>query len=232
MQAAHRSHRWIYIVLAVAGLALDLGTKYGMFRWLYNGGEPGERGAFRAYATELGVVHGEYDLIPGWFKFTAEFDPVTPPCDCVVRNPLQTWSAPVMPRVNHGALFGIGQQHKGLSNNLFAAVCAFAAIGIAVWVLRGNARHDRWLCVALGLVTAGTLGNFYDRLVFGGVRDFLHFYWFEFPVFNVADCGLVVGAGLLMLQAMLNPSVSDDRKDSIAALPSATPQGSPDVAAR
>jgi signal peptidase II len=225
MQAAPRSYRWIYVALAVVGLALDLGTKYGMFRWLYNGGVPADRGAFRAFANEFGVVHGEYDLLPGWFKFTAEFDPGTPPCDCAVRNPLQTWSAPVMPHVNHGALFGIGKQHKGLANGVFAAVCGFAAIGIAVWVLRGAARHDRWLCVALGLVTAGTLGNFYDRLVFGGVRDFLHFYWFEFPVFNVADCGLVVGAGLLLLQAMLSP---DPKKDA----PAAPPPGPPDAAAR
>jgi signal peptidase II len=48
---------------------------------------------------------------------------------------------------------------------------------------------------------AGTLGNLYDRLVFGGVRDFLHFYWFQWPVFNVADCCLVCGAGLLLIQA-------------------------------
>jgi signal peptidase II len=37
--------------------------------------------------------------------------------------------------------------------------------------------------------------------MFGGVRDFLYFYWFEFPVFNVADSCLVVGAALLLIQA-------------------------------
>jgi lipoprotein signal peptidase len=51
------------------------------------------------------------------------------------------------------------------------------------------------------LILAGTLGNLFDRVVFGGVRDFLYFYWFEWPVFNVADCFLVCGAGLLLLQA-------------------------------
>ncbi len=227
MQPANRSYRWLFVSLAVFGLAADLGTKYGMFRWLYNGGQAADRGAFRSYVHDGQVVHGEYDLIPGWFKFTAEFDPGTPPCDCSVQNPLQTWSAPVMPRVNHGALFGIGQQHKGLSNGIFAVVCVVAAVAIGVWVSRGQARYDRWLCMALGLVIAGTLGNFYDRVVFGGVRDFLHFYkpyWndHEWPVFNVADCGLVVGAGVLLVQAMFAPS-PEKKTATIEPQPAATP---------
>jgi lipoprotein signal peptidase len=60
------------------------------------------------------------------------------------------------------------------------------------------------LCAALGLILAGTLGNLYDRVIFDGVRDFLYFYWIEWPVFNLADCFLVCGAGLLLLQAFLS----------------------------
>ena len=219
MRAASRSYRWLFATLAVLGLTLDLGTKYGMFRWLYHDGRPVENGAFRAYTNATGehLVLGEYDLLPGWFKFTAEFDPAATPTDCPIRKPLQTWSSPLMPHVNHGALFGFGKQHKGVSNGIFAGVCAFAAIAICLWVLRGaQARHDLLLCIALGLITAGAVGNFYDRIVFGGVRDFLQFYWFEFPVFNVADCGLVVGAGLLFVQAMLAPP---EKKPEIAAEP-------------
>jgi lipoprotein signal peptidase len=57
--------------------------------------------------------------------------------------------------------------------------------------------------VALGLILGGTVGNLFDRLVFGGVRDFLYFYKIDWPVFNVADCCLVVGAGILLVQAVL-----------------------------
>ena len=110
-----------------------------------------------------------------------------------------------MPRVNHGALFGLGNQHKGGANQIFAAVSLVAAAGIVVWVSRRSTAVDGWLCAALGLILGGTIGNFYDRIVFNGVRDFLYFYRVEWPVFNVADCCLVVGAGMLLIHAFLTP---------------------------
>ncbi len=198
---AQRSYRWLFLGLALFGLAADQASKYGMFRWLYNGGRTEERGAFRSWTDQ----RGEYDLVPGWFKFTAEFDPTTPLCDCGASG-LQTWSAPVMPRVNKGALFGIGGHHKELANNIFAGVSVLAALAIVIWGTRRSTSHDRWLSIALGLILGGTIGNFYDRIVFQGVRDFLYFYKIEWPVFNVADCCLVVGAGLLLIQAMIAPS--------------------------
>lgn len=54
---------------------------------------------------------------------------------------------------------------------------------------------------AITLVLAGGLGNMIDRIFRdGNVVDFLHFSFMpDFPVFNVADCGIVIGAGLLIL---------------------------------
>jgi lipoprotein signal peptidase len=81
-------------------------------------------------------------------------------------------------------------------------VSLLAAVAILVWSTQKATAQDRWLCAALGLILAGTLGNFYDRLMFNGVRDFLHWnYLFDWPVFNVADCCLVSGAFLLLVQA-------------------------------
>jgi lipoprotein signal peptidase len=64
-------------------------------------------------------------------------------------------------------------------------------------------KSDRWLCTALGLILGGAIGNCYDRIVFRGVRDFLYFYRIEYPVFNFADCCLVVGTGILVIQSFV-----------------------------
>jgi len=185
---ATRSYRWLALLLAVTGLVTDQATKYGMFRGLSDG-----------------TTRGESDVVPGWFKFTAEYNPATPHAEGFVGT-LQLANGPVMPRVNYGALFGLGGEHTTTANLAFAGVSALAALGILVWVTRKGTRADGWLSAALGLILGGTVGNLYDRLVFGGVRDFLYFYKIDWPVFNVADCCLVVGAGMLLLHAFLMPT--------------------------
>jgi lipoprotein signal peptidase len=206
---ADRTYRWLLLSLAAAGLTADLTTKYGVFRWLYNNGD---------FKEAAGNSH---DVVPGWFKLIAQFDPTAPLCDCGFDG-LQTWSAPVMPRVNHGALFGMGGGKKATANTFFAVVSAAAAVAILVWGMRRSTARERWLMAALGLILGGTLGNLYDRLVFGGVRDFLYFYKIEWPVFNVADCLLVVGAGLLLLQAIFAKPPEEH--------PAATPADEPEIA--
>src|SRR4029079_1491050 len=114
------------------------------------------------------------------------------------------------PRVNHGALFGLGNDHKGDANRVFTGISLVAALAILIWATRGSTTRDRWLSAALGLILGGTVGNLFDRLVFGGVRDFLYFYRVEWPVFNIADCALVCGAILLLIQALFVPSKAGD----------------------
>jgi signal peptidase II len=183
-----RNYRGLLWGLAVVGLLLDQGTKYGMFRWLYTPS-----------------LEGRCEVVPGAFRLIAQFTGEAPAA-AGFRAPLQAWNGPVLPRVNHGALFGLGNDYQIYANGFFACVSLAAATAIILWSLRRNAAHDGWLCGALGLILAGTLGNLFDRVVFGGVRDFFYFYWFEWPVFNVADCFLVCGAGLLLLQAFLSPA--------------------------
>src|SRR5262249_57081157 len=132
---------------------------------------------------------------PGAFQLLAQFTGQTEPGDSSLAA-LRTWSGDMLPKVNHGVLFGLGGEYRSLANGLFAVVSLLAASAIMYWSTRPGTARDRWLCTALGLILAGTLGNFYDRVVFNGVRDFLHFYWIEWPVFHVADGCLVAGAGL------------------------------------
>jgi len=116
--------------------------------------------------------------------------------------------------LNEGALFGMGQ---GLGK-FFAAVSVVAIIGVLGIVSRPAARSDLRLLVALGLITGGIVGNLYDRLGLPGltwhaplerlgtpvlaVRDWIHFKLdgiIDWPIFNLADSWLVIGAGLLLL---------------------------------
>jgi signal peptidase II len=121
---------------------------------------------------------------------------------------------------NHGAVFGLGQGQR----TLFLIV-SLAAIGFIVTLFASSDRRHFYQFL-LGLLLAGVLGNLYDRLVFGYVRDmiyalpgkswpgtwtisFLHypgqgrdiFPW----IFNVADSFLCCGVALMILYSFLHP---------------------------
>jgi lipoprotein signal peptidase len=179
---AEKSYRaWLW-GLALLGFVIDQASKYLVFRWLYTPGLSDSR-----------------EIIPGAFQLLAQH---TEQRDAGgLLAPLRTWGGEHLPKVNHGALFGLANDYQYLANSVFAVVSVLAAGAIAYWSTRAATARDRWLCAALGLILGGTLGNLYDRLVFHGVRDFLYFYWINWPVFNVADCCLVCGAFLLLTQA-------------------------------
>jgi lipoprotein signal peptidase len=188
---AGKSYRSLLWGLALVGTAVDQVTKYGVFRWLCG-----------ADHYDPGRGLGEYQVLPGAFELLAQFTGDKETATGVLPT-LRTISTDALPRVNHGALFGLGGEYQYLANGVFAVVSVIAALAIAVWSARRATARDRWLCVALGLILAGTLGNLFDRVVFHGVRDFLNFYLINWPVFNFADCCLVMGAGLLLTQAFV-----------------------------
>ena len=92
---------------------------------------------------------------------------------------------------NKGAAFGIFKNQTALF-----IITSLAAIFIISYKLKTRAagRLDIFV-VSLGLILSGTLGNLIDRLFFGYVVDFLDFrIW---PVFNIADSAITVGAILM-----------------------------------
>jgi lipoprotein signal peptidase len=211
---AERSYRGLLWSLVLLGITLDQASKYGIFRWLYQ----------HPQRYDISSRSGTYQLVPGAFELLTQFTGTHDPQS--VLAPLRTWSAGVLPKVNQGALFGLGGQYATIANGLFAAVSIIAALAIAYWSTRRSTARDPFLCAALGLILAGTLGNLYDRLVFNGVRDFLHFYWFEFPVFNVADSCLVCGAFLLLIQAFWSRPAEAAPESSAIAMSGAAAQQS------
>ena len=117
------------------------------------------------------------------------------------------WSVGVLPFLswtltfNTGAAFSLFQGFGGVIAVVATAVSIYLVVEI--WRLRGG-----WLeGAAYGLILAGALGNLTDRLLRGEVVDFVHVHygWFNFPVFNVADSAITIGAAawiwLLVVEA-------------------------------
>ncbi len=78
------------------------------------------------------------------------------------------------------------------------AVCAF--------LLFKYGKKSKLCFWSLSLIIFGGIGNMIDRIFRdGNVIDFLQFaFWKDFPVFNVADCAVVIGAGLLILYFVID----------------------------
>ncbi len=113
----------------------------------------------------------------------------------------QWWPGVLVMRstLNEGALFG-GMQGR---NFLFLALSVLA-IPLIFWFFWTLPR-PRWLpTIALGAILAGTVGNLYDRVKFGGVRDFIYVEAINWPIFNVADIWILCGAVLFAVEVMLS----------------------------
>jgi signal peptidase II len=61
----------------------------------------------------------------------------------------------------------------------------------------------------LAMIAGGTIGNLYDRVVFGHVRDFIYVYVINFPVFNIADSWICVGAALFAMEPLFVKKKAD-----------------------
>lgn len=91
---------------------------------------------------------------------------------------------------NTGAAFSLGYGMNGV----FIVVSAVLIVALAL-LMRRWPKDSFWLQAGGTLVLAGALGNLYDRLAYRYVVDFLYLH--HWPVFNVADSCICVGAALL-----------------------------------
>ena len=125
--------------------------------------------------------------------------------------------------LNDGAVFGIGSQKRA-----FFIAFTIVALIIAGWIFARNTTSKSTLAhIGLGLVLGGGLGNLYDRIFIGRVRDFMHLFpdrhlpfslhwpggnseWFPW-IFNVGDVSLLTGMSLLMIYFWNQPTPSVDQ---------------------
>ena len=104
----------------------------------------------------------------------------------------------------------------------YTPILAVLAIGIAIFIARAVHRTtDRWVLIALVLVLGGALGNLADRfarspgVLRGNVVDFVGVGWF--PLFNVADSCITIGAIILIVRTIFpphEPEASPETSDS------------------
>lgn len=105
---------------------------------------------------------------------------------------------------NYGAAFSFLADHSGWQKYFFLGLAMVISLALVVMLYKNKASMKIQNC-AYALIIGGAIGNAIDRAHHGYVVDFLHFYWdiYHYPVFNVADIGIVVGAGLLILESIL-----------------------------
>jgi signal peptidase II len=127
-------------------------------------------------------------------------------------------------RVIPGFLSLTHTENTGAAFSLFAdstapwktgLLIAFSGIAlVVVSVLLWKNHHTHMVTgIGLSLIMGGALGNLWDRLARGRVVDFLLFYYkrYQWPVFNLADSAIVVGAGLLVLEILFHESSAPSR---------------------
>lgn len=97
---------------------------------------------------------------------------------------------------NKGAAFGIMQNQK-----YFFVVITSILVMLMIYLLVRipETKKNIILSLTIGLLISGAIGNLIDRIRLGYVIDFFYFKLIDFPIFNVADCYVVVAVIILML---------------------------------
>src|ERR1700761_8046581 len=121
---------------------------------------------------------------------------------------------------NPGAAFGVLAEgnpflRSAVLIGVSAAVLVFVVL--ALWG-RGNSFNTPLTRFGLSLILGGAVGNLYDRILYGGVTDFIEVYhgaW-AFPAFNVADSAITVGAVLLMVDLLRSRRKAQPEQTSFA----------------
>lgn len=120
--------------------------------------------------------------------------------ESIVLMPMVTFTK----AYNYGAAFSFLGSASGWQRWFFIVLAAVVSTVLLVWLAR-LAQHERRTAVALSLILGGAIGNLIDRVLYGYVIDFIDVYYhaWHWPTFNVADSAITLGAGLLILDALV-----------------------------
>ena len=102
---------------------------------------------------------------------------------------------------NTGAAFSFLNEGAGWQRWLFIGVALLVSLIMLIWLIQ--LKNKKWLAMAIGLIVGGALANLWDRLTIGYVIDFiqLHIQQWSWPIFNIADSAVFIGALILIIDA-------------------------------
>lgn len=112
------------------------------------------------------------------------------------------------------SLFADSTSHWKTAMLIAFSMIALTVVSILLWK---NHHAHVVTGIGLSLIMGGALGNLWDRLARGRVVDFLLLYYkhYQWPVFNLADSAIVIGAGLLVLEILFyKPRVHEESMPS------------------
>lgn len=105
---------------------------------------------------------------------------------------------------NKGATFGL--QLGGFFDQLLRGLIGAFGVGVCLWAFKHTRRARQAMALAMGVMWGGAIGNLISRLKYGYVVDFIAFdrvpVW---PVFNLADTAITLGAVVVAMVALLQP---------------------------
>ena len=103
--------------------------------------------------------------------------------------------------MNTGVAFGMMSGEKTVIRVIGLIVVALFALGVIIYLIHTVGAGERLFLFGLSLIAGGALGNMVDRIRLGAVIDFLDVYIgpYHWPAFNVADAGITVGTGLILI---------------------------------
>lgn len=118
---------------------------------------------------------------------------------------------------NPGVAFGQLQGGGNLGRWLLSGLAVLAGVFVLTYFFRAKNNSDR-LLGACALLLAGIAGNLTDRIRLGYVIDFILVYYrsWHWPIFNIADACICLGAFLLALDVFLTPNVPDSESKGAA----------------
>lgn len=101
---------------------------------------------------------------------------------------------------NDAALWGLGAGNPWAARLLLALTAVFVFL-LLFFTFRSGKKLPKLSRVIAGLLIGGSIGNLYDRIAFGYVRDMICTKFIDFPIFNVADSAICIAIALLVFEA-------------------------------